>query len=50
MLSGHGLRGVDVVGDDEERRVGLRVQVDDQLVEVGRAHRVEAGVGLVEAG
>src|SRR4051812_48051996 len=38
----------DVVGDDQEGRVDLRVQVDDQLVEVGHAHRVEAGVRLVE--
>ena len=44
----HGARGVDVVGDDQERRLDLRVEVDDQLVEVGRADRVEAGVGLVE--
>jgi hypothetical protein len=34
--------------DDQERRVDLRVQVDDQLVEVGDADRVEAGVRLVE--
>ena len=45
---GDGTRGVDVVGHDQERRAGLLVEVDDQLVEVGRPHRVEAGVGLVE--
>ena len=45
---GHGAGGVDVVRDDEEGRVDLGVEVDDQLVEVGRAHRVEAGVRLVE--
>ena len=47
MLSGT-VRAVDVVGDDQERRVDLRVEVDDQLVEVGGAHRVEPGVRLVE--
>ena len=41
-------RRPDVVGDDQERGVDLRVEVDDQLVEVGHAHGVEAGVGLVE--
>ena len=40
--------GVDVVGDDQERRVDLRVEVDDELVEERRTHRVEAGVRLVE--
>ena len=45
---GHRARGVDVVGDDQEGRVDLGVEVDDQLVEERRAHRVEAGVGLVE--
>ena len=45
---GHRARGVDVVRDDEEGRLDLRVEVDDELVEVGRAHQVEAGVGLVE--
>jgi hypothetical protein len=45
---GHRAGGVDVVGHDQERRVDLRVQVDDQLVEERRADRVEAGVGLVE--
>ena len=39
---------VDVVGDDQERRVDLRVQVDDELVQERRTDRVEAGVGLVE--
>ena len=48
MLSGTVPGGVDVVRDDQERRVDLRVEVDDQLVEVGRADRVEAGVRLVE--
>ena len=41
-------RGVDVVRDDQDRRVDLRVEVDDELVEEGGADRVEAGVGLVE--
>jgi hypothetical protein len=41
-------RGVDVVGDDEERRAGVLAEIDDQLVEERRADRVEAGVGLVE--
>ena len=45
---GHRARGVDVVGDDQERRVDLGVEVDDQLVEERRTDRVEAGVGLVE--
>ena len=45
---GHRAGRVDVVGDDEEGRVDLRVEVDDELVEERRAHRVEAGVGLVE--
>src|SRR5690625_774384 len=40
--------GVDVVGDDQERRVDLRVEIDDQLVQQRGAYRVEAGVGLVE--
>src|ERR1700710_2525953 len=40
--------GVDVVGDDQESRVDLGVQVDDQLVQERGAHRVQAGVGLVE--
>ena len=43
-LTGRG----DVVGDDQEGRVDLRVQVDDQLVEIGDSHRVEARVRLVE--
>jgi hypothetical protein len=41
-------RSVDVVGDDQERRVDLGVEVDDELVEEGGTDRVEAGVGLVE--
>ena len=45
---GHRAGGVDVVGDDQERRVDLGVQVDDQLVQERRTHRVEAGVRLVE--
>ena len=45
---GHRAGGVDVVGDDQERGVDLGVQVDDELVEERRTHRVEAGVGLVE--
>jgi hypothetical protein len=45
---GHGPRGPDVVRDDEEGGVGLRVQVDDELVLVGHADRVETGVRLVE--
>ncbi len=40
--------GVDVVGDDQDRRLDALVQVDDQLVEERRANRVEAGVRLVE--
>ena len=44
----HRAGGVDVVGDDQAGGVGLGVEVDDQLVQVGGAHRVEAGVGLVE--
>ena len=44
----HRARRADVVGDDQERRVDLGVQVDDELVEVGDADRVEAGVRLVE--
>src|SRR4051794_8263663 len=37
---GHRPGGVDVVGDDQEGRVDLRVQVDDQLVEERGADRV----------
>jgi hypothetical protein len=48
MLSGTVRAVADVVGDDEERRLDLGVEVDDQLVQVGGADRVEAGVGLVE--
>src|SRR5690606_36908616 len=44
----HGAGGVDVVGDDQEGGVDLRVQVDDQLVQVGRADRVQTGVRFVE--
>jgi len=40
--------GVDVVRDDEERRVSLLVEIDDELVEIRRADRVEPGVRLVE--
>src|SRR5438105_1853867 len=43
---GHRAGGVHVVGDDEERRRDRRVEIDDQLVEVRRADRVEAGVRL----
>ena len=45
---GHGAGRVDVVGDDEEGRVDLGVEVDEELVDVGRAHRVETGVRLVD--
>src|SRR6478735_88095 len=45
---GHRPGRVDVVGDDEERRVDLRVEVDEELVDVARAHRVEARVRLVD--
>src|SRR4051812_28682801 len=45
---GHGPRSVDVVGDDQEGRVDLGVEVDDELVEERRTDRVETGVGLVE--
>src|SRR6478735_2665327 len=45
---GHRARGVDVVGDDEEGRVDLRVEVYDELVEERRADRVETGVRHVE--
>src|SRR3954451_16567566 len=38
----------DVVGHDEEGRVDLGVEVDDELVEVGDADRVQPGVRLVE--
>ena len=48
QVVGHGAGRTDVVRDDQERRVGLRVEVDDQLVQVGDADRVEAGVRLVE--
>ena len=48
MLSGHGPGGVDVVGDDEEGRVDLGVEVDEELVDVRRADRVQAGVRLVD--
>ncbi len=44
----HRPRGVDVVRDDQERRVDLRIQVDDQLVQQRGAHRVEPGIRLVE--
>jgi hypothetical protein len=44
----HGPREVDVVRDDQDRGVDLRVEVDEQLGDVGRAHGVEAGVGLVD--
>jgi hypothetical protein len=43
-----GARRADVVRDDQERGVGLRVQVDDELVGVGHAHRIQPRVGLVE--
>ncbi len=44
----HGPGRVDVVRDDQERRVGLLVEVDDELVQVRRTHRIQSGVGLVE--
>src|SRR6476469_5922095 len=44
----NGAGGVDVVRDDEERRVDLGVEVDEELVDVAGAHRVEAGVRLVD--
>ncbi len=45
---GHRTGGRDVVRDDQTGGAGLRVEVDDQLVEVRRTHRIETGVGLVE--
>ena len=36
------------MGHDDERRLELLVEVDDQLVEERGSHRVETGVGLVE--
>ena len=45
---GHRARCVDVVGDDQERRLDLRVEIDDQLVEIAGSYRVEPGVWLVE--
>jgi hypothetical protein len=45
---GYGTRRVDVVGDYQERRPDLGVEIDDQLVEVAGANRVETGVRLVE--
>ena len=43
-----GAGGVHVVRDDQEGRLDLGVEVDDQLVEVGGADRVETRVRLVE--
>ena len=45
---GHGACRVDVVGDDQERGLDLGVEIDDQLVEIGGANRVEARVRLIE--
>src|SRR5690606_24694048 len=45
---GHRPRQVDVVGDDEECGVDLRIDVDEQLRDVGRAHRVQTGVRFVD--
>ncbi len=43
----HGPGDHDVVRHDQDGGVDLRVQVDQQLGQVGGAHRVEAGVRLV---
>ena len=44
---GHGPGDVDVVRDDQDRGVDLRVDVDQQLAQVRGADRVQTGVGLV---
>ncbi|EGJ73036.1 putative D-methionine ABC transporter, ATP-binding protein [Streptomyces sp. Tu6071] len=44
---GHGRGDVEVVRDDEHRRVDAGVEVDEELGDEGGAHRVEARVGLV---
>src|SRR5207248_675623 len=43
----HGPRDVDVVGDDQDGGVDLRVQVHQQLGDVRGTHRVQTGVRLV---
>src|ERR1700722_5182277 len=44
---GHRAGDVDVVRDDQDRAVDLRVDVDQQLAQVRGTHRVESGVGFV---
>ena len=43
----HRAGDVDVVRDDQDRAVDLRVDVDEQLAQVGGADRVQTRVGLV---
>src|SRR6185312_3557594 len=44
---GHRAGDVDVVRDDQDRAVDLRVDVDQQLAQVRGTHRVQTRVGLV---
>ena len=46
-MVGHGASDVDVVRHNQDRRVDLGVDVDQQLAEVGGTNRVETRVGLV---
>src|SRR6478752_9912731 len=43
----YGARDIDVVGNDQDRAVDLRVDVDQQLGQVSGTHRVQTRVGLV---
>ena len=44
---GHGAGDVDVVRDDQDRAVDLRVDVDQQLRKIGRTNGIQTRVGLV---